>query len=212
MLPRVCCAKQFEEGDEDEDEYFDDETGLYDLPIGGEWVLQQPPGRAGGRGESAAACPPDSICLALTLAGGCSVAPCMADCLFGLGCGSLTNPCRCSRLNADGIAAPLLLCAGNLQLANFGSADMEQLLQGANLQELTLGNQLLMPGGMDTAMAGPQSTLLRLLDSPAFLEQVAAGMQALQSGEEQQQQQQGGVQQQQQQPDQQHNDGGSSSS
>ena len=49
MLPRVCCAKQFEEGDEDEDEYFDDETEveLYDLPIGGEWVLQQPPGGAG---------------------------------------------------------------------------------------------------------------------------------------------------------------------
>ena len=125
------------------------------------------------------------------------------------------------QLNADGIAGPLLLCAGNLQLANFGSADMEQLLQGANLQELTLGNQLLMPGGMDTAMAGSQSTLLRLLDSPAFLEQVAAGMQALQSGEEQQQQQQqqqqqpGGVQQQQQQqqqPDQQQSDGGSSSS
>lgn len=84
-----------------------------------------------------------------------------------------------------------------MALANLGSADMEQLLQGANLQELTLGNQLLMPGAMDTA--GPQSTLLRLLDSPAFLEQVAAGMQALQSGDEQPQQQpqQGGVQEEQ---------------
>jgi hypothetical protein len=76
-----------------------------------------------------------------------------------------------------------------MQLANLGSADMEQLLQGANLQELTLGNQLLMPGGMDTAMAGPQATLLRLLDSPAFLEQVAAGMQVLQGADEVQQQQ-----------------------
>lgn len=83
-----------------------------------------------------------------------------------------------------------VFCAGNIQLANFGSADMEQLLQGANLQELALGNQLLMPGGMDTALAGPQATLLRLLDSPAFLEQVAAGMQALQNDPEQQQQQQ----------------------
>jgi hypothetical protein len=91
---------------------------------------------------------------------------------------------------------------------------MEQLLQGANLQELTLGNQLLMPGAMDTAMAGPQSTLLRLLDSPAFLEQVAAGMQALQSGEVQPQQSQpGGVQDQQpDQQDQQQNDGGGTSS
>lgn len=90
---------------------------------------------------------------------------------------------------------------------------MEQLLQGANLQELTLGNQLLMPGAMDTAMAGPQSTLLRLLDSPAFLEQVAAGMQALQSGDGQPQQpQQGGVQDQQPgEQDQQSNGGGASS-
>jgi hypothetical protein len=76
---------------------------------------------------------------------------------------------------------------------------MEQLLQGANLQELALGNQLLMPGGMDTAMAGPQATLLRLLDSPAFLEQVAAGMQALQNEPEQQQPAQPGNQQQPQQ-------------
>jgi hypothetical protein len=76
-----------------------------------------------------------------------------------------------------------------MQLANLGSADMEQLLQGANLQELTLGNQLLMPGGMDTGMAGPQATLLRLLDSPAFLEQVAAGMQVLQGADQVQQQQ-----------------------
>jgi len=90
-------------------------------------------------------------------------------------------------------------CAGTVQLANLGSADIEQLLQGANLQELQLGNQLLMPGGMDTGLAGPQSTLLRLLDSPAFLEQVAAGMQALQSGNEQQQQQQPQQQQQEQQ-------------
>ncbi len=120
------------------------------------------------------------------------------------------------------------LCAdarpGTLQLAQFGSADMEQLLQGANLQELTLGNQLLMPGAMDTTMAGPQSTLLRLLDSPAFLEQVAAGMQALQGGEvqqappqqppAQQQQQQGGAQEQQQsdQQDQQQSGGGGASS
>lgn len=69
---------------------------------------------------------------------------------------------------------------------------MEQLLQGANLGELALGNQLLMPGGMDTAMAGPQATLLRLLESPAFMESVAAGMQALQGAaadEEEQQEQ-----------------------
>lgn len=79
---------------------------------------------------------------------------------------------------------------------------MEQLLQGANLGELALGNQLLMPGGIDTAMAGPQATLLRLLESPAFMDQVAAGMQALQGAaadEEQQQQQE----QQDQQPPQQ---------
>jgi hypothetical protein len=77
---------------------------------------------------------------------------------------------------------------------------MEQLLQGANLGELALGNQLLMPGGMDTAMAGPQATLLRLLESPAFMEQVAAGMQALQGAaadDEQQEQQQDPQQQQQ---------------
>jgi hypothetical protein len=116
--------------------------------------------------------------------------------------------------SADEVCYPhVLICAGTLQLANFGSADMEQLLQGANLQELTLGNQLLMPGAMDTAMAGPQSTLLRLLDSPAFLEQVAAGMQALQSGDGQPQQpQQGGVQDQQPgEQDQQSNGGGASS-
>lgn len=97
------------------------------------------------------------------------------------------------------VIAPFIpmLPAGTMQLANLGSADMEQLLQGANLQELTLGNQLLMPGGMDTAMAGPQATLLRLLDSPAFLEQVAAGMQALQGADQQQVQQ---PQQQEQQP------------
>jgi hypothetical protein len=90
-----------------------------------------------------------------------------------------------------------------MQLANLGSADMEQLLQGANLQELTLGNQLLMPGGMDTAMAGPQATLLRLLDSPAFLEQVAAGMQVLQGADEVQQQQEQQQRQQAQQQNQQ---------
>lgn len=94
-----------------------------------------------------------------------------------------------------------------MQLANLGSADIEQLLQGANLQELTMGNQLLLPGGMDASLAGPQSTLLRLLDSPAFLEQVAAGMQALQDGEEQQQQPD---QQQRQEPDTGGGSGGSS--
>lgn len=90
--------------------------------------------------------------------------------------------------------------AGAVQLANLGSADMEQLLQGANLGELALGNQLLMPGGMDTAMAGPQATLLRLLESPAFMEQVAAGMQALQGAAADEEQEQ---QQEQQQQDQQ---------
>lgn len=77
-----------------------------------------------------------------------------------------------------------------MQLANLGSADMESLIQGANIQELALGNQLLMPGGMDAAgMGGGQpAQIFRLLDASqlaADAVQAADGQQDEPQGEQQ---------------------------
>lgn len=60
---------------------------------------------------------------------------------------------------------------GSMDLAGFGSADIEQLLQGAEIQEL-YGNQLLMAAG---GAEGPQgSSLLRLMEAPGRLQQLMA--------------------------------------
>lgn len=74
---------------------------------------------------------------------------------------------------------------GSMDLNGLGSADMEQLLQGVAIQEL-YGSQLLMAGGIEGGMgAGPQGSLLRLMEAPGLLQQMVT---ALQEPEEQQQQ------------------------
>eukprot|EP00877_Chromochloris_zofingiensis_P012494 jgi/Chrzof1/7499/Cz02g26020.t1 len=63
---------------------------------------------------------------------------------------------------------------GSMDLAELGSADMEHLLQGVGIDEL-YGSQLLFPGGMESGVAGAQDVLLRLVETPALLQQVLAG-------------------------------------
>eukprot|EP00878_Enallax_costatus_P011519 GHUV01012025.1.p1 GENE.GHUV01012025.1~~GHUV01012025.1.p1 ORF type:complete len:534 (+),score=238.87 GHUV01012025.1:496-2097(+) len=76
---------------------------------------------------------------------------------------------------------------GSMDLNELGSADMEQLLQGAAIQDL-YGSQLLMAGGIEGGMGGggPQGSLLRLMEAPVLLQQMVTALQ------EPQQQQQGG--------------------
>jgi hypothetical protein len=75
---------------------------------------------------------------------------------------------------------------GSMDLSEMNSSDMEQLLQGANLDEL-YGHQLLFPGALGAEAAGigmPQDALLRIVDVAQLLQQ-AFGQAPEQQAEEQ---------------------------
>ena len=75
---------------------------------------------------------------------------------------------------------------GSMDLSEMNSSDMEQLLQGANLDEL-YGHQLLFPGALGAEAAGigmPQDALLRIVDVAQLLQQ-AFGQATEQEAEEQ---------------------------
>jgi hypothetical protein len=95
-----------------------------------------------------------------------------------------------------------------MDLAQVGSADMEQLLQGIDIEEL-VGSQLF-PGAVEPGSLGTNAhdVLLRIMEAPGLLHQVlnsggggggAAGAQQQQQRQQQQQQQRQQQQQQQQQ-------------
>jgi hypothetical protein len=75
-----------------------------------------------------------------------------------------------------------------MDLAQLGSADMEQLLQGINIDEL-VGSQLF-PGAVEPGSLGSNAhdVLLRIMESPGLLHQVlhAAPGQAAQTQQAQQ--------------------------
>jgi hypothetical protein len=62
-----------------------------------------------------------------------------------------------------------------MDLAQLGSADMEQLLQGINIDEL-MGSQLF-PGAVEPGTLGTNAhdVLLRIMESPGLLHQVLHG-------------------------------------
>lgn len=84
-----------------------------------------------------------------------------------------------------------------MDLAQLGSADMEQLLQGINVDEL-MGSQLF-PGAVEPGSLGTNAhdVLIRIMESPGLLQQVLQGGQgpgAQQGGQQRQGQgQQGGA-------------------
>ncbi len=62
---------------------------------------------------------------------------------------------------------------GSMDLAELGSADMEQLLQGVGVGDVYGGQALFGGGGgVDAAMGGAGDVLLRILDAPGLLQHV----------------------------------------
>jgi hypothetical protein len=69
--------------------------------------------------------------------------------------------------------------AGAIDLEGLGSADMEQLLQGAGIQDL-IGNHLLMSAAAGGGEASQGPSLLRLMEAPGLLQHIM--MEAAQQG------------------------------